>query len=952
MASGRFSVGIDLGTTHSVVAWAPREGASEARIFNVPQLVTPSEIEARPLFPSFLYAPLPGEIQADPWGDSPWALGEVARRRGGEVPGRLVASAKSWLCHAGVDREANILPWGAPDEDLPRISPVDASARLLLHIRRAWDQAFPTDPLEAQEVVLTVPASFDEAARELTLSAAERAGLSVRLLEEPQAAFYDFMRHAGEEGIGALLREANGSPVLVLVCDIGGGTTDLSLIRVEPGGEGGLPFTVTRVAVGHHLLLGGDNMDLALAHLCEPRLASSSSSPGGHSPTKLDPARFGQLVLACRAAKERLLGGDADVPEVPVTILGSGARLIGGALTTRLTREEAETIILDGFFPIAPRDARPQRARSGLVAFGLPYERDVAITRHVAWFFARHAPEIAGPTALLLNGGVFRADRIRERLAEAVGAWGGPPVSVLPHTDPDLAVARGAVAYALALAGHGRRIEGGAARGYYVGVEAAEPGKARHAICVVPRGAKEGVMQIAENRTLALVVGRPVRFDLFASDDAATHAPGEIVTIDEDRFQALPPVAVSFDAPKSKIQNTNAPTKTAKSARSAQSAEVRVVLEGELSPIGTLELACIEVGVSPPAEPRRFRLAFQLRGDEPGAPESIAEDSSRAANTQPRRPRGRPVEEAKEAIERVFGKGRSDVAPREIKGLVRELERLLGERGNWTTELARALFDALVPNSRSRRRSAEHERVFWQLAGFCLRPGFGDPLDPARIRDLAPLFAERLAFPQEARSWQQFWIAWRRVAGGLDEALQTEIRDAIDPFLAPSEKKLKKPKNIKPEALDDMLELAASLERVPAARRSELGSWVLERTWTDRDPRLWAALGKIGARVPAYASVHHVVSPSIAERWLDHLLREKWEELPAAVVAAVRLARVTDDRARDIGERTRREVVARLVKVGAKPEQVRAVSEYVPVEQEERAAFFGEGLPVGLRLVE
>ncbi|HLM72800.1 MAG TPA: Hsp70 family protein, partial [Polyangiaceae bacterium] len=564
-AGGRLLVGIDLGTTHSVVAWAPRGSASEPRIFPIPQLVTSSEIEARPLFPSFLYAPLPGEIQADPWGDSPWALGEVARRRGGEVPGRLVASAKSWLCHAGVDREASILPWGAPPEedDLPRISPVDASARLLLHIRRAWNEAFPSDPLEAQEVVLTVPASFDEAARELTLEAARRAGLSVRLLEEPQAAFYDFMRHAGPEGIGALLREAGGSPALVLVCDIGGGTTDLSLIRVDRGGEGGLPFTVTRVAVGHHLLLGGDNMDLALAHLCEGRLAPSSSSGGAGAP-KLDPARFGQLVLACRAAKERLLswgagdldaespanaGGASTISDVPITLLGSGARLIGGALTTRLTREEAEKIILDGFFPIAPRDARPQRARSGLVAFGLPYERDVAITRHVAWFFARHAPEIAGPTALLLNGGVFRARRIRERLAEAIGAWGGPPVGVLPHTDPDLAVARGAVAYALALAGHGQRIEGGAARGYYVGVEAAQPGEARRAICVVPRGAREGVTQIAEGRPLALVVGRPVRFDLFASDDAATHAPGEIVTIDEDRFQALPPVAVAFDAP-------------------------------------------------------------------------------------------------------------------------------------------------------------------------------------------------------------------------------------------------------------------------------------------------------------------------------------------------------------------------------------------------------------------
>lgn len=958
--NGRLLVGIDLGTTHSVVAWAERGRAAEPQVFVVPQLVTPSEIEARPLFPSFLYAPLAGEIEADPWGDAPWALGEVARRRGGEVPGRLVASAKSWLCHPSVDRTAPILPWGAPEDadDLPRVSPVDASARLLMHIRRAWDGAFPGDPLEAQEVVLTVPASFDEAARELTLEAARRAGLSVRLLEEPQAAFYDFMQRAGAEGMAELLNEASGESgsALVLVCDIGGGTTDLSLIRVERRASGDPPFVVTRVAVGHHLLLGGDNMDLALAHLCEARLASPSENEGGGgAPAKLDPARFGQLVLACRAAKERLLGGDeregdpsdapAMVDSVPVTVLRSGSRLIGGALTTRLTRDEAERVILDGFFPITPRDARPQRTRSALVAFGLPYERDVAITRHIAWFFARHAPDITAPTALLLNGGVFRARRIRERLASAVSAWGGPPVHVLPHTDPDLAVARGAVAYALALAGHGVRIEGGAARGYYIGLDAPEPGKPRRAVCVVPRGAKEGVTHVAENRTLALVVGRPVRFDLFASDDAASHAPGEIVAVDDDRFQALPPVAVAFGA---------------EGRAKGRPAEVRVALEGELTAVGTLDLACVEVDVAPPAEPRRFRLVFQIRGEEASAAEAAPPSDSASGDSEGkadvradarRAPRGRPFEEAKEAIERVFGKGRQDVAPREVKGLVRELERVLGERSGWTTELARALFDVLAQNAKSRRRSAEHERVFWQLAGFCLRPGFGDPLDRARVGELAPLFAERLAFPQEARSWQQFWIAWRRVAGGLDEAAQTEIRDALDPFLAPSEKKLKKPKNIKPEALDDMLELASSLERVPAARRSELGAWVLERTWTSRDPRLWAAIGRVGARVPAYASVHHVVSPMVAERWIDHLLREKWDELPTAAQAAVRLARVTDDRARDVSERIRREVAARLAKVGARPEWVRAVSEHVPVAQEERAAFFGEGLPVGLRLL-
>ena len=910
------AVGIDLGTTHTVVAWADLGGAAAPAILPIPQLVSATEIAPRPLYPSCLYAPAPGEAAADPWGEAPWVSGEHARRRGAEVPGRLVASAKSWLCHAGVDRAAPILPWGAGEDGessgLPRISPVDASARYLGHVRRAWDEAFPREPLAEQEVVLTVPASFDEVARELTLEAAARAGLRVRLLEEPQAAFYDFMRGAGAAGLEALLAPLGDA--LVLVCDVGGGTTDLSLIRVTRA-AGDPPFAVERVAVGRHLLLGGDNMDLALAHLCEGRLVEPQA--------KLDAARFGQLVSACRAAKERLLGEDAP-PRARVTLLGPGARLVGGALSTEITREEAERVVLDGFFPAAAAGARPERARGGLVAFGLPYERDVAITRHVAHFFARHAPDAAGPRALLLNGGVFRARRLVERLVGAIDAWGGPPVEVLPHADPDLAVARGAVAYALARRGLGVRIGGGVARGYYVGLDAgADDGAARRAICVVPRGAGEGAPQIAAGRTLALVVGRPARFELFASDQASDGA-GDVITLDEDRFEALPPVAAAFE-----------------SGTAHRAEEVKVQLEGELSAIGTLDLACVEVS----APRRRFRLAFQLREGAEAPPATTPPPPSVT-------PRGKRVDEAREAVARVFGKGRPDVAPREVKDLVRELERLVGERGGWTIDLSRALFDVLAAGYRSRRRSADHERVFWLLAGWCVRPGFGDPGDARRVAELAPLFAEKVAFPQEPRGWQQFWIAWRRAAGGLDEAAQVALRDLVDPLLAPPEARLKKPKGWKAEAPDDLLDLAATLERVPAARRSALGGWILERTWTSKEPRLWAAIGKIGARVPAYASVHHAVSPTVAERWVDHLLREKWEALPTAAQAAVQLARVTGDRARDLPERTRREVERRLTAVGAKAAWVRAVRELVAVEEAERAAFFGEGLPVGLRLVE
>ncbi|MEJ7731180.1 MAG: hypothetical protein WKG00_18435 [Polyangiaceae bacterium] len=562
----------------------------------------------------------------------------------------------------------------------------------------------------------------------------------------------------------------------------------------------------------------------------------------------------------------------------------------------------------------------------------------MAITRHVSWFFARHAPAATGPRALLLNGGVFNAPRLARRLAEAIEQWGGPPLEVLPHGDADRAVARGAVAYGLALAGRGRRIEGGAARGYYLGVQGRD--EARTAVCVVPRGSKEGVRHVVGERPFDLVVGRPVRFDLYASDDDRVDAPGALVTLDDDGFLALPPLSVSFDAGTARRRSSAsvAPPSTLRppGPPPSRGATVRVALEGELTAVGTVDLACAEVSGA-----RRFRLAFQLRGAEEQARAPSAAPPSRAA------PR---LEEALAAVRKAFGAGAPGEA-RDARQLVRELERLLGDRGGWTTETARALFDALLEDKKARKRSLDHERVFWSLSGFCLRPGFGHPLDAQRVARLVPLFGERLAFPDEARGWQQFWIAWRRIAAGLEEPLQTALRDLCDPFFAPPERKLKKPKGLKLEAGAEMLEMVSSLERVPAARRSELGAWVLERTWTDRDPRLWSALGRLGARIPAYASLHHVVSAQVAERWLEHVMREKWGEIPTAPAAAVQMARLTGDRARDVSAETRREVAAKLRAISAKEEWIRVIEELVPVEEAERAAWFGEALPVGLRLV-
>lgn len=908
----QFVVGIDLGTTHTVVAYSElvaRATPPRPKIFPIPQLTAANASEPKSLLASALYAPLPSEIAGDPT----WVVGEFARKRGAEITGRFVASAKSWLSHTAVDRLAPILPWGTrDDDDSPRISPVEASTRILAQVKEAWDAAHPKAPLVEQDVVLTLPASFDEVARVLTLRAAEAVGLSPTLFEEPTAAFYDAL-----EDKRAVLKFAKHGERTVLVCDVGGGTTDLSLMTIAPAsGEDEEDFVVRRVAVGRHILLGGDNMDLALAHLAESRIAPP--------PNHLEPRDLAQLVLSCRDAKERILAGQAT--EARVAVLGRGSSLVGGARATTLTKEEVESVVLGGFFPPVAADALAPRARAGIVAFGLPYERDPAITRHVRQFLGRHAASIpnGAPDAVLLNGGVFHAAPIVDALLDAMAAWaGGKRPALLANRDPDLAVARGAVRYGLARRGMLYRVESGASRGYYVAV-AGEPGASNEslrAVCILPRGAKEGVHHEA-GRSFELLVGRSVRFDLYASDVANDEA-GTIVMVDDDAFERLPPVVASIP-------------------KEGKEQAVPVHLGGELLATGQLALACTEIGGG-----RRHRLEFQLReGARPTSappPPSIAPQPTASSALPPAK-----KAEVERLIDRVFGR-KGEAEERETKDVVRDLERLLGDRATWTMQLARELADRLLENPGARRRSAHHERNFWLLFGFCMRPGFGDAGDEARIARAWPLFEGRLAFPGEARGWQQFFIAWRRMAGGMTEAMQVGFRDAMDAAIAPPEAGLKKPKRM-PEALDELLATLASFERVPVSKRVALGEWVSERTWVDSDPRLWSAIGRIGGRVPLYASVHHVVPPKSAAVWLERMLRLKWESISTVPHAAVQLSRVTGDRARDIEERLRKEVEKRLVAIGAKPAWIQAVRELVEVGDDERVAILGEGLPIGLRL--
>ncbi len=880
-------VGIDLGTTHTVVAHV--DASRAIAVFPVAQRVGPREEEPRALLPSVLYAPVEGEEALDPYGAAPWVSGLFARLRGLEVPGRSVVSAKSWLAHAAVDRTAPILPWGGAD-DAPRISPLEASARYLSHVRTAWNLAHPAAPLEAQEVVLTVPASFDDAARDLTRLAAEQAGLTVTLLEEPLAAFYHYLHHARDAELRGIV-EAAADDARVLVVDIGGGTTDLSLLAVrKEGGE----LVAERIATGPHLLLGGDNLDLALAHQVE-----------AHLQRELTPRELGQLLLACRGAKETLLGPSPPAA-VPIAISGAGSKLVGGTLRAELTREQVERLVMDGFFPEVGRGERPRRASSALLSFGLPYERDPAITRHIAKFLGDFGDGRL-PDAVLLNGGAFHAPAIVQRVVSLLSAWAGRTVPVLGHRDPDLAVAKGAAASALARRGHGLRVVTKAARGYYLGLE----GKG---LCVLPRGTPEAV-RLRIERTFELRRGEPVRFELWVSEDARTDAVSTLVSFEDGAWLRLPPLT----------------------ARLRGEGTVRAELEARLLEAGTLELSFVD------ADGARHRLAFGLAPTAPNAG-SVAPAALSASIPAS----ARKVDQALACIA-VFG--RKDASRRDIVDLPRDLERILGDRGEWSAVDCRALFDALVAERGARRRSAEHERVFWHLLGFLGRPGAGFPGDDARIATVAPLLEHKLAFPDRAQGWQAFFVALRRLAAGFPEDVQSTLFGTYEPFFAGPERKLKKPKWT-PAAGAEMRSMMASLERVPSARRGALGSFLMDLVWTDPTPALLADLGQIGARVPAYASAHHVVDARIVEAWVDQLLRTKWESIPDAPRAFLSLARLTGDRARDLGKAARESLERRLAKAKVDPAELRPLREVVELDVAARTAYLGEGLPQGVRLVE
>ncbi|ELS9504019.1 hsp70 family protein [Vibrio parahaemolyticus] len=933
MASPRFLVGIDLGTTNTVVAYCEITDnleQSEVSLFDIDQLIGPGEVVRKPLLPSFRYHPAVGQISPSdltlPWDNEPVAgdinnviVGEWARELGAKVEGRQVSSAKSWLSHQAVDRNSDILPW-AGAQDVDKVSPVIASASYLNHIRQAWNYRHPSNKLEDQDVVVTVPASFDETARKLTLEAAELAGLKkIVLLEEPQAVCYDW--YARHQQTAA--DELKDLP-LILVCDVGGGTTDLSLIEAKFTHD---DLALDRIGVGEHLMLGGDNLDLALAHLAESRFSQNK---------KLTAASLTKLIQQTRKAKENLLSTSAP-DEVKITMLGSGSKLLGGTKSIALSKQEVHQIALDGFFPLSDFSEVPDKRRSAVVEFGLPYVADPAVSKHVAEFLTQHQQvsraalgieddkQNAIPVGLLLNGGVFNSDLVTERVTTLLSDWRGAPVTVLDNPHPDWSVALGAVAFGKARRGAQLKIGGGAARSYFLHLQ--EKNKMGKALCLLAKGTEEGHEIRLSGRRFSLTLGEPVRFNLLTSThDTLTNNTaiqnGVMVDVDPDLFAPLPPYITTLEGEGAELQAN-------------QKERVEVQLACQLTEVGTLKMEC----VSTEDDNKRWELEFEVRNKQADDGEEI--------QLHPR------LNECKELIARLYSGNKKSAEGKEIKTLAKDLEKKLGKRDEWDFTTLRQLFDTFAQGRKRRRRSEQHEKNWLRLAGFALRPGFGDPTDSWRIEQVWGLYQQNIQFKNH-QGWTDWWVFWRRIAGGLSQEQQETILADIAKYLHPGA--MKNPQSTKAAqemGYESMVRLSASLEHLEVEDKVLLATWFLSKAINQNqfEQAHWWAMGRLASRTPLYGSQHNVIPREQAEQWLPKLLEQNWLKEPMIAFAAVMICRKTGDRLFDISDDYREQVLTKLKQSKVPESWVSLVEEVKELSESESKRVFGDALPSGLTLV-
>ncbi|GEM74508.1 Hsp70 family protein [Vibrio sagamiensis] len=939
MTPPRFLVGIDLGTTNTVVAYCELTNnlsQSNVSIFEIDQLIGPGEVVRKPLLPSFRYHPAKEQVSPSdltlPWENQPVKgdiqhviIGEWARELGAKVEGRQVYSAKSWLSHNAVDRHSAILPW-ASAQDVEKVSPIVASSSYLNHIRQAWNYRNPSNKLEDQEVVITVPASFDETARQYTLDAAELAGLrNIVLLEEPQAVCYDwYTRHQNSAN-----QDLINNP-LILVCDVGGGTTDLSLIEArftDQDKSNGNNLALNRIGVGEHLMLGGDNLDLALAHLAESRFDHNK---------KLTAANLTKLIQQTRSAKEKLLAIHSP-NEVKITMLGSGSKLLSSTKSITLFKDEVHQIALDGFFPLSKFNELPSRRRSAVVEFGLPFASDPAVSKHIAEFLNQHQQvsraalgienneQDAIPVALLLNGGVFNSELITERMTELLSSWRGEPITILDNPHPNLSVAFGAVAFAKARHGSHLKIGGGSARSYFLHLQ--QKSQSPQALCLLAKGTEEGHEIRLSGRRFSLTLGEPVRFNLLTSihDTLNQSTPiknGEMFNVEPDLFTPLPPYITTLEGEGLQLEAN-------------QKERVEVQLACKLTEVGTLNMEC----VSTLDDNKRWKLEFEVRNQEL--------DEHDTFQLPPR------LSECKALISRLYSGNKKSAETSEIKTLTKSLEKKLGKRDEWDFVTLRQLFDAFAQGRKRRRRSEPHEKNWLRLTGFTLRPGFGDPTDSWRIEQIWPLYQQNIQFKNH-QGWTDWWVFWRRIAGGLSQEQQETILADIAKYLHPGA--MKNPQSAKfaqDMGYESMVRLSASLEHLEVEDKTLLVTWFLSKAMNTSQflQAHWWAIGRLASRTPLYGSQHNIIPREQVEQWLPNILEQNWQKEPMIGFAAVMICRKTGDRHCDIADDLREIVLQKLKQSKVPDSWISMVREVKVLSQHDSKRIFGDTLPSGLTLV-
>ncbi|MCG2789181.1 MAG: hsp70 family protein [Actinomycetia bacterium] len=923
-----FIIGVDLGTTNSAVSYVDLQADSQKKyrikIFKVPQLTGFGEVSSLPVLPSFLYIPGKYDISSDavslPWiSDEKNFVGAFARDHGAKVPARLVSSAKSWLCHSKVDRKARILPWGA-GEEVFKISPLEATASYLKHIKKAWNSSKGDDEdlyLENQIIIITVPASFDEVARDLTVEAALIAGLSnVVLLEEPLATFYSWLiRHEHDWNKFVNPNE------LILVCDVGGGTTDFTLITLREV-EGSPRFE--RIAVGDHLILGGDNVDLALASNIERRLSKKRISLSGD--------RWRTLCHQCRQAKENILNEDAESEKI--TLMGEGSKLIAGTVSAELGRKEIEETVLEGFFPLAdPKDIKKINIREGITEFGLPYEQEPAITRHLGYFLDKHKKDVIkvlnredhAPDLILFNGGSLKPLIIREKIRAAIRNWFHEKDSCIPRVldnpDPDLSVALGASYYGLVKIGKGVRVGSGSARAYYLGVskkkietieDLSKKGDKKLAVCLVERGLEEGTTIELKDKKFEVLANQPVSFDIYSSSFRSGDRCGDLVEID-DSLTSLPPIQTVVQYGKKGVKT-----------------RIPVRIESDYTEMGTLALWCRSL-----ISNHRWKLQFQLRDAltlVDITDKEIFEDSI--------------VDEVRSYVGSIFS-DRTDSSA--LKSISKIITKKVGRsRERWPLGFIRRISDELIKLVETRTLGPEHESRWLNLTGFCMRPGFGDGFDEYRVKSLWKIHKHGAIHSKNAQVCSEWWIFWRRVAGGLSAGQQRQFIQELSPIIMP--KKGTKSRVPHQERLEIWMAVA-NMERLLVKDKIQWGRMLLSEIKPQKcKPQYLWSLSRIGARELLYGPVDRVIPPEEISSWIEEILSKTWRNPKPVGMAIAQLARKTDDRMRDLDSSIVNVIIDWMNQYDILAPHIKFLEDVVPMAKSEENAIFGETLPSGLVL--